>query len=242
VVDELCDAENGQIQINPIALNAEILWNDGSTDMTLSGKASGNYSFHLFVPGNDNCYTDSIIHIDKTNYSVPTDFSVSPVPLDSAGETYSVGFINLSSNVVSSSWSFGDGTISSDASPNHTYDYGNYIINLIVKDGNGCKGFMSKPLSLDLILDCALNLPDAFSPNADNMNDNLYLMGFAQEVELKIFNRWGEVIYFSNDLKDKWDGNYRKNPVPDGVYPYTLRYQCDGKQGNTTAGEILLIR
>ncbi|MCU0340494.1 MAG: PKD domain-containing protein [Spirosomaceae bacterium] len=66
-------------------------------------------------------------------------------------------------------------------------------------------------------------IPDVFTPNGDGVNDELIVRGdHLIEYEIKIFNRWGEVIYQSNDLNQRWDGKYRGAAYPPMSYPYLV--------------------
>ena len=65
--------------------------------------------------------------------------------------------------------------------------------------------------------------PNAFSPNDDGHNDFFFIPnGGFEEVEIYIFNRWGNQIYFSADPNFRWDGRYKGQSVPEGVYVYVI--------------------
>jgi gliding motility-associated-like protein len=69
-------------------------------------------------------------------------------------------------------------------------------------------------------------LPNAFTPNGDGQNDTFYPFPycFIEEVEFKVFNRWGELVFETNDPDLNWDGsNLRGNALPAGVYYYTCK-------------------
>ncbi|WP_081670843.1 gliding motility-associated C-terminal domain-containing protein [Sporocytophaga myxococcoides] len=69
-------------------------------------------------------------------------------------------------------------------------------------------------------------VPEAFSPNNDGLHDDLEIFGkYFTNFELKIFNRWGEIIFISNDRNKKWDGYYRNELMPIGSYPWIISYQ-----------------
>lgn len=86
-------------------------------------------------------------------------------------------------------------------------------------------------------------LPNAFSPNGDEENDVLYVIGNCLEtMKLRIYNRWGELVYEGTDPKQGWDGNFRQKQEDTGVFVYTLEYTLiDGKSG-TKKGNISLLR
>jgi gliding motility-associated-like protein len=73
--------------------------------------------------------------------------------------------------------------------------------------------------------DCltSLYLPNAFTPNGDGENDLFYVYGNGIEtVHLRIFNRWGELVFETTELNSGWDGTYRGEPVNPDVFVYYL--------------------
>ncbi|MGB3617223.1 MAG: gliding motility-associated C-terminal domain-containing protein, partial [Catalinimonas sp.] len=89
-------------------------------------------------------------------------------------------------------------------------------------------------------------LADAFSPNGDGANDTWEIFGdYAVDLELRVFNRWGEVIWIGNDLNEAWDGTSRGAAVPLGTYPWTLTYRREfgnRRQVLKQSGTVLLVR
>lgn len=71
-----------------------------------------------------------------------------------------------------------------------------------------------------------LVIPEAFSPNGDGRNDVLDIIGlYLTDFDLKIYNRWGEVIFASGSIDHKWDGVYRNLKVQPGVYAWVATYK-----------------
>lgn len=109
---------------------------------------------------------------------------------------------------------------------------------------------MSKLLTLLTALLLTLNsiaqiyVPNSFTPNNDGLND--YVKVFSEDTldvyEFKIFNSWGELIWQSRDLNDKWDGG-NEYYAPSNNYSYTLRYRIKGNSFiKTKKGFITLVR
>lgn len=74
---------------------------------------------------------------------------------------------------------------------------------------------------------CQPIIPSAFTPNNDLLND-VFKPFFNCEIEdysIHLFNRWGEELFYSNDINKSWDGTYKGKPVPPGTYFYTLQYK-----------------
>ena len=109
-----------------------------------------------------------------------------------------------------------------------TNTYGTYAVT--VRTQAGCMASDS----VRIVSDCpptlpAINIPDAFTPNQDGMNDALVIYGSgAEHMTLTIYNRWGELLYKSPDGASSpsgwatWDGTYRGQPVMSGLYIYRL--------------------
>ena len=246
ITNEICKASDGSIIVHVNNPSATIQWIDGNNSFNRSGLSAGDYTFDLSIPGFPTCKAEGILTVEKNNKTIPVDFTYSSQTLDSSGRDFLVDFNNFSTTTGISFWTFGDGNTSSDVNPTHNFKSGTYEISLTVSDKKGCQGKILKQITLKYLAECAVDLPDAFSPNEDGMNDKLAILGFAPEVELKIFNRWGEVIFVITGLTEEWDGTYRHEQVPGGVYPYILNYKCpiEGKviSQQTKVGEILLVR
>lgn len=86
--------------------------------------------------------------------------------------------------------------------------------------------------------------PNAFTPNNDSNNDYFQVKGaFLDTIDLKIFNRWGELIYQTNRLDDQgWDGTYLGNEAPEGTYIFSA--EMTDRLGNqiSRSGSVFLIR
>jgi len=86
-------------------------------------------------------------------------------------------------------------------------------------------------------------IPNAFTPNGDNKNDFLFLRSnMIYDFSLKIFNRWGELIFETSDLNKGWDGTYKGKNCPPGVFVFYLDVVCHNKQIFKKKGNITLIR
>jgi len=86
-------------------------------------------------------------------------------------------------------------------------------------------------------------LPSAFTPNADGINDILYLRSnFIDQMELLIYNRWGEEVFATKDQTRGWDGTFKGAKVSPDVYAYTLRVVCINQAEYTVRGNVSLMK
>ncbi|MFT4602607.1 MAG: gliding motility-associated-like protein [Arenicella sp.] len=65
--------------------------------------------------------------------------------------------------------------------------------------------------------------PDAFTPNGDSKNNTFRAYGMGiQQFEIWVFNRWGENVWYADDMELTWDGTYRGSTVKDDVYVWKI--------------------
>ncbi|MCG8388952.1 MAG: PKD domain-containing protein [Cytophagales bacterium] len=121
-------------------------------------------------------------------------------------------------DIVSYYWNFGDGTVSNEKDPVHTYPaIDRYSLVHAVVNSVGCPDTVEILLDLDVYLE----LPTAFSPNNDELNDVLRLIhqGIYTLTDFKLYNRSGLVVFDGSGNPDsEWDGTYRGQLQPAGVY------------------------
>jgi gliding motility-associated-like protein len=89
-------------------------------------------------------------------------------------------------------------------------------------------------------------VPEVFTPNGDGQNDKLDLFGdHFLDFEFRVFNRWGEVIFYTNDISQKWDGTFKGTAYPPMSYAWTVSFRPDYAPGLsliTRRGAVVLIR
>ncbi|MBK7122742.1 MAG: gliding motility-associated C-terminal domain-containing protein, partial [Chitinophagaceae bacterium] len=74
--------------------------------------------------------------------------------------------------------------------------------------------------------DCDVYIPSAFTPNGDNVNETFGVIDnvAVQYFSMQIYNKWGQLIFISNDIAKKWDGTYKGKQVPNGAYIWMMTY------------------
>ncbi len=156
-----------------------------------------------------------------------------------------VSLENYSANYNYWLWDFGNGTIDS-LNFNTTTIYtapGIYNITLYAIYGPGCYDSATIAITVNDIE--TIYVPEAFTPNGDNMNDIFYVYGNDLiNFNLYIFDRWGEIIYESNDIQKGWDGMVEGKKAPDGVYSYRINYAKKSKpaEKHTKIGSLVLLK
>ena len=108
-------------------------------------------------------------------------------------------------------------------------------------DNNGCKAYDT--LFIDHIKEGAIAFPSAFSPNGDFKNDFFSYNGEgAKGISLQIFNRWGEKVFESNNIDEKWDGTFKNVPQPNENYVYVATITLVNNRILFYKGSVALIR
>jgi gliding motility-associated-like protein len=155
---------------------------------------------------------------------------------------FEIQFLNKSfGQITSYFWDFGDGNESFEENPKHTYTAeGDFEISLTITDVFGCSAVIKKKIS---VFDYYLVVPNAFTPNGDGINDTFFPKFInIESLEFWILNKWGETIYFSDDMTNQgWDGKIKGVVATPGNYVYRLKFQTlDGRTQTQTDLFILL--
>ncbi|MFT4062849.1 MAG: PKD domain-containing protein [Edaphocola sp.] len=210
-----------------------------SSDMNPSYKFSqpGTYTVRLIVTNPNSCNKADTATKQITVLNAPTAaFTYTPL---TAQTNTATTFVNQSIDAVRYEWSFGDGTGSTETNPVHSFlRSGNFSVCLTAYNGIGCPDKVCKTVYADVI--ALADVPTAFSPNGDGNNDVLYVRGFnIADMDFRVYNRWGQLVFSSQDQSIGWDGTYNGKAQEMEVYAFTLKVNfLDGtsmnKQGNVT--------
>ncbi|TCD10212.1 T9SS type B sorting domain-containing protein [Pedobacter frigidisoli] len=154
-----------------------------------------------------------------------------------------ITFINTSKFADFYLWEFGDGFTSTDLSPTHRYQIdGIFKIKLTAFSKNGCS---TSIIQGDLLVkkEASIFVPNAFSPNGDGVNDNL-VVGITnlKKYRIQIYNRYGNQIFFTDNIFDNWKGDFKGNQLPVGVYYYVISGTNLSENSVRYSGSITLIR
>jgi gliding motility-associated-like protein len=203
---------------------------------------AGTYTVGLTVSTALGCTVGGSVTGQVIAHELPVAaFTASPWITDAANGT--IAFTDQSSGAITShEWQFGDGGTANTVNPSHTYtDVGEFEVVLWVETAHGCVSSVSHTVTITPVYD--ITFPTAFTPNPNGGNggvwdpnslDNDVFYPFARFVEdfrMLIFNRWGELIFESNDMRIGWDGYYRGQLSPQDVYVVQTWFRfVDGKR------------
>ena len=112
---------------------------------------------------------------------------------------------------------------------------------LVVESDKGCIGISSNAV-IEYIPRVNFFIPNTFTPNGDEHNDLLITMGRKIAIfNMIITNRWGEVVFTTNDINKFWDGKFDGTPVKQGTYTYQVNILGEDKRTFSTSGEVNVI-
>ena len=183
--------------------------------------------------------------------------TVHPNPVASIGaEPYlltsdspNVTFTNLSTGQLISTWNFGDGTISEESNSTFEYQYpfdeGNYTVGLVVESQYGCLDSTTQIIQVKG--DVLYYVPNAFTPDGDEHNNTfspVFTSGYMPgSYQFDVYNRWGELIFSSQDPEIGWDGYYNFVKCPEGMYAYTIKFVVSSSNElRTISGHVSLLK
>ncbi|MBN8703143.1 MAG: gliding motility-associated C-terminal domain-containing protein [Bacteroidetes bacterium] len=207
---------------------------------------NGAYSISLIVTSNAGCKDTSTVNNMITVHPTPiANFTVTPVnPSISAP---SINLTNGSTGYTNFVWNFGDNTLDSlNTNATHTYDTEvptDYTIGLYLVNQFGCVDTAEATVKIGP--DWVIWFPNCFTPSGDLINDFFDIKGIGiKEFELWIFDRWGEQIFNSTSLDNKWNGR-RDNKlelVQQDVYVWKARVTDIFDQAHQYIGHVTVLR
>jgi gliding motility-associated-like protein len=258
VADDICAPVSVSFQDESVSTDTIILWNWNFGDGSLGSSENilhtyelpGSYNVSLSVSNIQGCSDESVAtEIIPVFISPIALFTTDPTVLFT-DEIFT--FVDLSTNATEWSWNFGDGTISLDQSPQYTFsESGTYTAELTVAN-EYCSNTTSMLLTINQ--DLVIFIPNAFSPNSDGLNETFKPSLFGSGIStyfFRVFNRWGEIIFESDDPNIGWNGDKSDSHsisidnyyVPDGIYNWTLVVRSVfSSEVEEFSGHVILIR
>lgn len=231
-------------------------YGDGITE-TLNGMAGsahqyelpGVYTVTITVTSDLGCvytatFTDMITVFDKPQAY----FDILPNPVSMFNPQVQL-LSNSSNDVVTFDWDITQGTPSNASTANVYAQFpegvaGNYNVTLYVYNQEGCVDSVTR--IVQVVSDVLIYAPNAFTPDGDEFNQSwfIHIDGIDMtDFNLKVFNRWGEIVFESNDPKGAWDGTYDGQIVPSGMYTWTIETKdINTDEKYTFEGHVTILR
>ena len=227
-----------------------VMWYFGDGDSSSLDNPTHTYTnistftIKLIIYDSTSCNKKDSISNSYTVSSTPTsqfDFTPNPPQTNTP-----VNFINQSSGGNKYVWLYGDGdstvTLNYNQNINHTYTATRTfksclkVYNQFNCFDSTCKDIVAKVSTL-------FDVPSAFSPNGNGINDKIFVRGFGiKTMKWQIYNRWGVLVFTSSNISDGWDGYFQGKLQPQEVYHYTLVVEFFDDTKETKTGDITLLR
>lgn len=205
---------------------ATYLWQDGSTSPTYTVTEDGLYFVTVSI---GSCIDQDSLAVNYSSYPA----------VDLGPDIYlcpdSVVLLLAGPPVFVYTWQ--------DGSSGNTYlitESGEYWVDV---NSNGC----ITRAYIDVIDDpciCEMIVPNAFSPNNDGYNDEFRQLECSQlnRFNMKIYNRWGELMFETSDYSAGWDGTFRGEQCEMGAYVFVIEYDIIDGESGIKQGSFLLLR
>ncbi len=167
-----------------------------------------------------------------------------------------VQLFNMSEYGTAYHWEFGDGSFSEEEQPKHLYtELGEYDVSLTVWTEHGCTGYMEIPGAVKVTGSGQIIFPNAFRPDSSGSNGGYYSISEphsntvfhpwwegVEDYTLRIYNRWGEFLFESNDVMRGWDGYYQDKLCKQDVYVWKVWVTFTNGTSLVKAGDVTLLR
>ncbi len=219
--------------IHPNVQNADsaykYTWNNGGNQASIIINKSGQYTCTLSV---NQCIVIDTIHV---NFEYPSEYKkqIDKI-LDCEKNPITVDLTNGKQNTYFWSDNRND-------SIRNLIEMGIYEYEIINKCGN----FKDTFQVFHEDCNCTFKLPQIFSPNGDNINDNWYPNYTCKigsiEFSIIIMNRWGEIVFIGNNQNSQWDGSFKGIPQPIGTYIVQINFK-ENNQNKMNQTAITLVR
>ena len=213
-------------------------WSNGDRTQDLSHVHPGDYS--VTVKDANGCVTDTTFKIvDLNTFSVKA-WGGGVIKL---GDTINLFSQATGSNQTSYNWSPSYGIACSSCENTISQPGESTLFTVVATDTNGCEA--QDTVSVDVISDHLLFIPNAFTPNGDGHNDYFQIYGkldAIKKIDFEVFDRWGEKVYEADATDFKWDGLYKGEKLPMAVYVYVMRTSMLDDTEQEYKGSITLLR
>ncbi len=153
-----------------------------------------------------------------------------------------VTFTNQSQNAVNYEWDFGDGNTDTFVHPSNTYiEPGLYYVTLVAIDEKGCTDTIVKPINIEE--EWWIYVPNTFTPDGDRSNNDFRVSTIGiDQLDIQIYNRWGQMIFEAHDPNFIWDGTYGGAYVNDGTYTYKIQFHTNSGREKDIVGHVNVLK
>lgn len=236
----------------PIDDNYTVKWDfgDGTTEPDIISPEHvydkpGVYDVSVSITSPIGCMVSDSFPGLISLYAPPVaDFTYSPDPVDNFNPL--VQFTDQSVDAERWFWQFDEYATSNARNPSFNFpDTGLMRVMLLVTHPQGCKDTIEK--FIDIVPNVTWFMPNAFTPNGDGSNDGFFgkgIMNGVTDFTMTIWNRWGELVFETNDPAEPWNGRAQQSGgvSPTGVYIYRVTFTAPRGDKHDYKGFATLVR
>ena len=244
---EICN-DGTMVDIN-FNFNGLLPWNltysNGSVNTVVSNISSPNYTINTNIEGDYEVILASDVNgCESDNLGGVINLKVYPLPVAIITPSESTIYENEEINLTAGTYSIyewynaNDSLISTEEVLTVT-DSGSFYI--WVQDANGCEDY-SDIATVNMVPITQLFIPNTFTPNGDDHNELFVIKGYnIITYNLKVFNKWGEQLYESDNIEKYWDGKYNNKQVQQGAYYYNIEVLGEDREIFIKTGTVKVI-
>jgi gliding motility-associated-like protein len=243
---------------NSTPQSVDVGWNFGG-DLTASGdainycfKKAGTYPVTTSITDINGCKSITTANFVISAYPHPQpSFYWNPNEISQIDNIANFFSTSASGSITTYFWDFGDmiGSAGNNNStiqnPMHEFSgSGIFPVTVVMTNVWGCTDTLTK--AVEVIEDFTMYIPNAFTPNGDGLNDIFQPKGMGwkpDQYEFLIYDRWGNLIFKTNDYQKGWDGTIKGNLCPSDVYVYKIRAVGSSNSARKEfAGHVTLMK
>lgn len=241
-------ADTSVCVLGTAVLYAQASGGGGGFTYTWTNNSNGNTATYsdLTSPG-----TYTVTALDMCGQSIAENVFVDVIPVDAqfnaentSGYTYD--FINIDTPPCigcNYEWIFPGGEVITTPNVNYTFDgFGETTVYFNVTNSIGCTASNSFTITFPPLL----YIPNSFTPNNDGLNDVFMVQASSVlTFEIRIFDRWGDEVYYSTDIADAWVGDHKGNNdtyCQNDVYSYVATIKGFNGEAEEYKGTVALVR
>ena len=241
--------------VNPLGLNVTYQWyfnadtipDGNSSTLSFSYADSGTYDVTLIVITDENCRDT----VPKQNYITVYPSPLASFTVDSVRKSILTPEINFDATATTGAdsalqWDMGDNSNETEILFTHNYsDTGTYNVILTAINKYGCPA--SDTETVIIYDDFIIFAPNAFTPNNDGRNDFFFPKGVGinpDKFKMWIFDRWGDIIFETNNINSPWDGTAHggSKPVQIGVYVWMVETEDNEGEPHKLIGTVAVVK
>ena len=209
--------------------------------------STGNYNVTLKVVSDSGCIASTTMPGFINVYPTPVaNFMITPEEIDFVMPLVEVQ--DRSTGATQVNYLFSDGTVKNTPNFSHAFETTvakTVSVLQIVTNEFGCKDSLVKEINIKPAY--TIYIPNAFTPNSDGLNDGFQAVGVGiVEFKMQIFDRWGSLIFETNDINKSWDGNVNgkgnRLTTKDDVYVWKVKVKDANMNAHDLIGHVTIVK